>query len=354
MKKKNDKGKNFPENLKQIPNKNKRDIYYYVDYLELVTLFSKDKFLTKDSATDLFKDQMNLSDMNIDPEIEEDPNLNEFSDEDDIVIEENENDEGEIVSNTYEDESIIDIYFQNIEYRIKQYGDFYPIRILEKRISVVDNFSEKHLYYIFLLLSANLHYTGFYRPDLTADFEKVSLDAIKKYLPGGKYGIFGISGNLIAKGKIIKRIRELIKELGEKESPYLKDKIDYKRGDAGLDVYAYFPFEDKLGSKLIVFGQCACGDNWEKKQYESKIDRWGNFAKFLCDPINCIFIPLDFHNIDGGWHDPTYIENSILLDRKRILDLYINTSISEFNNLKSYSIINQILKEKVEFNYDEL
>jgi hypothetical protein len=354
MKKKNVKGKNFPENLKQIPNKNKSDIYYYIDYLELVTLFSKDKFLTKDSANDLFKDQMNLSDVISNLEMEEDPGLNEFSDEDDVAVEENENDEDEIANNTYEDESIIDIYFQNIEYRIKQYGDFYPIKISGKIISVVDNFSEKHLYYIFLLLSANLHYTGFYKSDLTADFEKVALSAIEKYIPGGKYGIFGISGNSIVKGKIIKRIRGLIEELGERESPYLKDKIDYKRGDAGLDVYAYFPFEDKLGSKLIVFGQCACGDNWEKKQYESKIDRWGNYAKFLSNPINCIFIPLDFHNIDGGWHDPTYIENSILLDRKRILDLFINTSISEFRKLKSYNIITQILKEKIEFNYDEL
>ena len=133
-------------------------------------------------------------------------------------------------------------------------------------------------------------------------FEEICAKAAEVYLGGPDYKVrskvFGFPRRLEPKG-FAAALDQLCIHLGEgkghhKGRPKLPDQKDGK-----LDVVAWREFEDRREGKLIAFGQCATGHDWEGKVTElPQAQDW--CTNWMADrpsvwPMRTFFVP---HRVD--------------------------------------------------------
>lgn len=148
-------------------------------------------------------------------------------------------------------------------------------------------------------------------------FEELSCIAAAQFV-GGEVINFGTArGNKEKDKKAFRqRIDELCRCLGEGDGFREQDTLDRK--DDHVDLVAWKGFSDSRTSKLIVFGQCASGNNWTSKDSELMPDAfWKHWmSRSVVSPlIKSFYFP---HRIgDAHWQ---YIAGraGILFDRCRI------------------------------------
>ena len=92
-------------------------------------------------------------------------------------------------------------------------------------------------------------------------FEELARFTAKNYM-GGDAIIFGTSCRQKKSGekKFVANINDLAKKLGEGEG--FKKQSTFSAKDSKLDLVAWKSFRDERPSQIILFGQCAAGDNW--------------------------------------------------------------------------------------------
>jgi len=165
------------------------------------------------------------------------------------------------------EEKILEVFYE-IELRSKAADTAYPFTLDYRRFGVIELRSEWVNYsaYTFCLC---LSYFGWdIRSTKTINapklFEQISCLAAQHYLHGEAVG-FGAPRTELPSGfaSAIDKLSQLIGEGdGYSENPTLN------RQDDRLDVVAWKDFTDKLPSKIIMFGQCAAGRNWQDKLSE--------------------------------------------------------------------------------------
>jgi len=91
--------------------------------------------------------------------------------------------------------------------------------------------------------------------------------------------------------------------------------------DGGLDVVAWIPFLDRRPGQLIVFGQCATGDDWRGKLFETSprafrelwmLEGWQPF------PVQVFLVPRCVPN--ASWREAN-VKGGIVFDRCRIANV---------------------------------
>jgi hypothetical protein len=206
-----------------------------------------------------------------------------------------------------------------IEDRIKATGDAYPFSLLGSSVLQIkkDNLNE-YVAYIFCLL---LSYFGWkpvkntpINPRLL--FEDLACIAAKQYLQGdvlqfgtGRYN----SSNVSTFGQLV---TELCKKLGEGQGLGTKKTLNKK--DDHVDLVAWKDFKDGRESKLILFGQCATGENWDSKVNELNPDAFcGNWMiKPMVSSLGrSFYVP---HRISGELWTYHARNAGILFDRCRV------------------------------------
>ncbi len=179
-----------------------------------------------------------------------------------------------------------------INFRVKAAADAYPFEVRRERILQTRGDWRTYVPYIFCLC---LSYFG-WKPAKGVPvnpwelFEELASVAAKTYLCGEVYR-FGHSADSAALG-FEPRVNELCKLLGE-GSGY-SGKNNLRRKDDKVDVVAWKHFGDGLGSKLIMFGQCAAGANWETKVSELQPNPfWDNWmaSPALSPLLRSFYIP---------------------------------------------------------------
>ena len=175
--------------------------------------------------------------------------------------------------------------------------------------------------YVFLLLLAkygHLAATSVARADSV--FEEISAAAVRGYMGGIAAGVkavaFGPTRRKKGKG-FRTAVENLCSNLGEgggiSTLPVASDQKDAK-----LDVVAWTPFADNRRGKLVMFGQCATGKNWQAKVTElqplSFCQLWMREAMHSI-PGRLFFVP--FTIPDRGWTVATS-RAGIVFDRCRI------------------------------------
>lgn len=249
-------------------------------------------------------------------------------------------------------ESRVAGWFAILEVRSDEYVDFYPFKISNNKINLKINLDNKHYFYLLLLLSSCLR--SFNKSDqslLTTDFELISSEALKRYLPkSAKIHKFGKSTESNARytGQIKEKI-DLFAEDLELDTCY-KDHFfsTNDSGDYGLDVVAWVPFYPDTNMLYIqVFlAQCATGKNWLGKQDEPlKIQ---NSIIGLDKAINTLFIPYDARNIDRTYNEQAKIKTHLLFDRFRLICLLKN----DFEFIENLTSFNDVVLKAVEFEED--
>lgn len=245
--------------------------------------------------------------------------LEEYSDKDEDDLSDEQIDE----SNLYE--AAAEATFTEISDRIESCGDQqYPFDVTSQSISVRDG--SKHSVYIFLLLLSRY---GIVPGDNGAKlFEEVCAHVLQNFLGGNlqscKSFVFGFPRRITCDG-LETALGKLCNKLDEgggcnNNRPTAKDQKDAK-----LDVVGWKSFNDRRRGKLIIFGQCATGDNWKDKRSEliAPLDwcsKWMRERTYNW-PIKAFFIP---HRVSlRDWFD-SCVDGGLLFDRCRVASLATN------------------------------
>jgi hypothetical protein len=203
-------------------------------------------------------------------------------------------------------------------------NDNYPFDISSNSLHLKKD-AEKTLYAFLALLSWFGKDAGPAHTDGENIFEEICAKAAESYLGGtenrARSFIFGFPRRVEPTG-FADALDKLCKEMGEGNGhhsgrPKLPDQKDGK-----LDIVAWREFQDNRQGKLITFGQCATGRNWDGKVTElPPPDRW--CGHWMADtptvlPIRSFFVP---HRVERhNWaHACTF--GGILYDRCRIASL---------------------------------
>lgn len=299
------------------------EINQFADAVELLALFNKDSGVTKGDVKDILYGE------------------NDASLEDDINDEENESEKND------RKEAFIDSIFKILDDRVRLFADLYPFEINHNIVILKKNINVSEKNYIFLLISSSLDFFKQFQPVLTTDFETISYEAFKKYLPSATIKQFGKNSEYHGNAKT--KIKQLAKDLGLSINDYEISQIDERNTqERGLDIVGWIPFEDNCRNKIVFLCQCACGKKYEGKQHDTR--RFENYYEFYkTKPQHTLFIPSSLINInEQKFYNSDYIENDYLIfERKRIVSLLRDNNV--INSLSSKELIEKCLTDTSEY-----
>lgn len=219
-------------------------------------------------------------------------------------------------------ESFIDGIFSLIEERWNLYGNQYPFEVGKEKVVILrKELSLSQKLYLFLLISSSLNIFKSFNAEITTDFEMVSYEAIKSFLPNAIVKPFGKLSEY--KGNAKEKIRNLANDLGLPTDDYEIECVGERNiQERGLDIVSWIPFEDKCQNKIIFLCQCACGKQYESKQHD--VRRFEHYYRFYrTKPQRTLFVPYALINPkDGKFYHSDYIEDEYLIfERLRIISL---------------------------------
>jgi len=305
--------------LEKYPRKTK--LYIYADYFELVALFNKGTVIGIEEMLDRLNDEGILC----------------------LIIEDEDIDFGnKSLVNDTEEAFVIEV-FELINQRSNSFENDYPFSVTNSnKIEVKNELNDRHKLYIFLLLSSNLNLFKTFQTDLTTEFEIVAQEALKKYLPD--FAIIKRFGkNTEFQGYAVDKIRQLAKMMSVEVDEFYLDSVSQQgTQDLGLDIVGWLPLKDNIGNYISIFGQCACGKDWNKKLNETR--RYNKFLKIYLSEINhSLFIPYSLINYNNSafFEHHEFGESILLFERKRILSLIDNENI--YNNLNSKELVEKCI-----------
>ncbi|MDR2804079.1 MAG: hypothetical protein LBB85_00340 [Dysgonamonadaceae bacterium] len=277
------------------PDYTKSEINYYADFIELFALFEKEDGVTLGDVQDRF-----------------------------FGVKEYSNSEARD-----DDESFLNIVFEIIKERISLYADEYPFGYQNNETLLLkQNLSTKNKLYLSLLISSKLDIFNPFKSDLVTDFEKISYEVLKEFLPV-KAVVKEFGENTQYRGNAVSKIKQLANDLGLQVDDYELNQVSERNTqERGLDIIGWLPFADKCGNKIIFLCQCACGKEYESKQHDTR--RFENYLRFYkTKPQHTLFIPYSLINIqERKFYHSDYIEQDYLVfERKRILEYHNDNSI---------------------------
>lgn len=299
--------------------------HLYADYTELIALITNTFVTQTDIFARLFHEGIDV--------------LDGFSFD---------NDETELDNAEKNDRNELWIHeiFDIIAYRSGLYSTDYPFEITKKGLILKKELSPRNNIYLSLLISSALNIFSLVKHELTSEFEYISYKSLLCYMPGNsivklmrkKPESYGT-----AKDKINRLADELNIDINRHEISHISDK---NLQEKGLDLVAWIPFEDKIPNLIIILGQCACGKNWDKKQYET--GRYENYFNFYKQkPIHALFVPYALTNeYNSFFQSDDIVSDRIIFDRKRILEYLHDAGFFESLNTK------QIVERCISFEED--
>lgn len=291
--------------------------HYICDFIELYTIFHKEK-VTKSEIIDLFGSSgLNLA------EVDRESISGFTSAEVDEKI-----------------ENEVNTLFLCMEYRKVLVPTKYPFEIHNNSIELIDNLSFEQKAYISFLFSSNLSIFKEFSSDLTSEFEYLVYCTAKDFFPPHTI-IKQFGKNSDYTGTAQNKIKSLAKDM---KITFRDEEISKVTGnqEKGLDIIAWIPFSDEDTNMLIYLFQCACGDGWIKKFSETKrYLAYYDFYKLYPQSIMAISYGL---NMVGEFEksDDMVSGDSLLFDRLRIME-YIPSGCPRYETLTSFTLIDKIV-----------
>jgi hypothetical protein len=293
-------------------------IHIYADYVEIVSLFSNQNYISTSDILDRFRDEG--------------------------IITQKKNDNEQAGEND-KNEQWINTIFQILNEREYLYTTDYPFEILGNnkiKLKSQAHLTDKNRLYIFLLLASSLNVFGLFESELTSEFELVCFHALAKYLPSHAT-VKSFGKNTEYTGTATEKITKLATDLKVTIDDDFLNKISAKGNqERGLDIIGWIPFSDNISNQFSLFCQCACGKEWYKKLTETR--RYERYYKFYCNkPNHAMFIPYSLINFqDSDFYQADELAtDTLLFERKRILN-YID-DVTFFNTLNSKLLVDNCI-----------
>lgn len=235
-----------------------------------------------------------------------------------------------------------------LKYRKSVYGEFYPFEVSDGIIGIENKLTDKHLFYVYLLMSSHL---GSFRTEtgtLTSDFELMSLNSLKGYFGGkARLEMFGKNSKHttpLFKGNKFEKFKKLAFFFNEKCLFNETEFSPYDVGDDGIDIVGWINFSDEAPGKVLITGQCKCQTDWNDYRFSSaSISLVGKLS--LTHPnLNFSLIPICFRRENGAWHQSTQTAGTIVVDRQRIISMTNDLEI--FRKSLSYNIVQTFVNSR--------
>ena len=209
---------------------------------------------------------------------------------------------------------------REIERRTANGGRGYPFRRHGDRLELRPGVHRWTPYSFCLMVCDRDYWTG--SDPSTTMFEHIASTALQSYLQGRAIR-FGAPRDALPQ-KIEIALDELSDLTGDSRiSVYPVQPTDK---DLGLDVVGWKDFVDAQTSKVLVYMQCATGEDWECKRGDLDLEgRWRQIISWTTPPVKALAIP---YVIPPGreWRRAT--PGLLLMDRLRISSVLPATSIS--------------------------
>ncbi len=317
--------------LGQIPDSPLKDTYKWADYVELRCCASADYEVTIGDLAGWLR---------VDPA--ESPDLAESSEEpaaDFHVSQEEDRPEpasggaegdsdessGEAARSVDNRQRLSEDVFKLLRYRKQLHGAAYPFTLTaaNDKLQLQESaLPDSARVYLFLLLCSAGRYVR-QHGQLTKDFERLCVPALKALVPTADVHVFGTADRQESAytGNFKSKVSVLAEKVGERTQDAVTDIGEDEYGDRGLDVAAVVGMGDDLGGKLAVFAQAACTDEWVTKQDSPSSEAWDQIILLTTPAVVACCIPHCFRNAKGKWHDRSKIHRRLLLDRRRLIYL---------------------------------
>lgn len=270
------------KDLELIPDQSKNDLHYHADYIEILTLSCGEDGLRFSCLNDKYK-----------PEQVQD-------------------------------------FIEIIRERASSFEEKYPFTMDGNLgLSKLSTPTMAQSLYVFLLLCSHTNKTTVNSAELRSKFELISKIALSHYLPSlAVCHNIGKSSNQNGRyvGSIVDKLNKLAEDLRCFKMFEDDDFSLFNSGDLGLDVVAWVPFSGDLYFHKIMqtyLCQCATGKDWVKKQAEP--EKVKNVLKMPKATVDTLFVPYDLRKTNGSFHNFHDITINLLFDRRRILNLLINS-----------------------------
>ena len=315
-------GTSIVQGIDKTPTSSYVNAHYFCDYIELLALLNNTDIVSSSDVYDRFL---------------EDGKINEIG-----------SDESAETNDTWE--SRINEWFTLLEARQNEFGSLYPFRVNRNTIKLHNTIDSQKNTYIFLLLSSTRKYIKD-RNLLTTDFERVSYEVLKNYLPSfAKTFQFGKSNVSYDRytGHISNKIDILARDLKceTRYKPHFFSPTN--TGDGGLDIVAWVPFENDTNqcNIQIYLGQCATGLNWLDKQddthkFPNKYITFDGYVNYI------MFIPYDGRNSNRDFLEEGAMDNYLFFDRFRLLKM-----IDDYSLVETLPSFNEIVQKVIDFEED--
>lgn len=309
------------------PKYNKFDIHLWADYFELQCLQNIDGEITFGDAED-------------DEETYDDISNNDIEDGND----------GAAGKNDLK-ESFVEDIFRLIRYRSAVYAEAYPF-VCDNRnlLRVKPALNDIHKLYIYLLMCSHLKYFKTEMSNLTGDFELISVQTLKKYVPSNhlQVHIFGKNPKHTSaefRGMNVQaKINQLALAINTTSVPGQRYP-NQSTGDAGADIVAWLPFPDNNGNMLLFMAQCKCSDEWPDQRHTASYNAWCGKLELSNSNDNLSFIPYCYRASDGLWHQKQNTSGSIMFDRQRILQ-QLQDDLGFFVGADSFNLVTAFIETK--------
>jgi hypothetical protein len=210
--------------------------------------------------------------------------------------------------------------FSELEQRAVAAAEAYPFVVDGAVLRCKANRTE-FIAYIFCLFLSYFRWSTGRNYEITINpwllFEELSRIAAVEYINGDGIS-FGTSrgAGTATTAAFKKAIKDLCKKIGEGTD--FKEQAVLHRQDDKVDLVVWKDFSDKRTSKLVMFGQCAAGDNWIGKVTELRPDAF--WRQWMVDSnvsphLRSFYIP---HRVEIKQWNFYARKADILFDRCRV------------------------------------
>lgn len=302
----------------------KNSLYLYVDFVELMALFSNGSTISDSDVFERFKEDEIIRHKSTQDTVDDDDSTRAGRNDDDW-------------------EFITDI-FELVRLRTDSFDEMYPFEFKFEAntytLKLKDNLSTIRVIYLNLLICSNLDSFPKLKHILSAEFESLSKEVIKSLLKG--WQVLSTGKNPEINGDALKKIKKLEQLLRiDINSRYVNENLITGNQEYGLDLIAWKDFNDNVANKLILLIQCTCEKEWFKKTNDTH--SWENFYYYQkIKPYHSLIVPYDL--IDGNtnnFFDLNKIKDNdiLIIDRQRMMNEINDTELKFYNLLDSKKII---------------
>ena len=212
-------------------------------------------------------------------------------------------------------QSLVAETVREIERRICSGGKGYPFRIHDNRLELKPGVHRRTPYAFCLMLSDRDYYSK--SDPAPRLFEYIAAEALKAYLHGKAFR-FGAP-----RDAPVEDIKTAVSQLSKLTGDVLVGTYPIKPTDKdlGLDVFGWKDFTDEKTSKILVYMQCATGDNWQSKRGDLDLSIggiWSQIVGWTVQPVKAMAIP---YVIAPGEEWKRATPGMLVMDRLRISSL---------------------------------